>query len=198
MKLLASCSSLCALMLVSGQLAAWPLDVGLGCPWCGAADAPATLTSEAKLPKAGEPGTRLDITGTVYQPDRRTPAAGVLLYVYHTNARGVYANRDGDTNRSGHGSLRGWLRTDAHGRYHIATVRPGAYPGRSDPAQVHITVTPPDGRERFVDSIEFDDDTPLTAQMRARRTNTGGSGIVHPFTDANGVQHVVRDIYLER
>jgi protocatechuate 3,4-dioxygenase beta subunit len=198
MKLLFSRSSLGALLLLSSQLAARPLNAGLGCPWCGAADAPATLTAEVKLPKAGEPGVPLDITGTVYQPDKRTPAAGVLLYVYHTNARGVYANREGDTNRSGHGSLRGWLRTDARGRYHVATIRPGAYPGRGDPADVHMTVTPPGGRERLVDSIEFDDDTLLTAQARASRTNAGGSGIVHPTTDTNGVQHVVRDIYLER
>jgi protocatechuate 3,4-dioxygenase beta subunit len=199
MRLRSSRSSLATLILLSSQLAARPRDVGLECPWCGASEAPATLTSEAKLPKDGEPGIPLDITGTVYQHDRRTPASGVLLYVYHTNARGVYASSGNETgNGHEHGNLRGWLRTDARGRYHIATIRPAPYPGRGDPAHIHMTVTSPGSPERLVDPIEFDDDPLLTAATRSRRPNTRGSGIVHPVTDANGVQHVVRDIYLER
>ncbi|MBA3584027.1 MAG: hypothetical protein H0W36_05765 [Gemmatimonadetes bacterium] len=52
---------------------------------------PAFPDLEATLAGPAEPGERLVDTGTVSQPDGRTPAEGVLLYAYHTNAEGVYA-----------------------------------------------------------------------------------------------------------
>ncbi|MDQ3582177.1 MAG: hypothetical protein M3495_11475 [Pseudomonadota bacterium] len=45
------------------------------CEWCGAADAPPSLTWEATLADPAQPGERLVVSGTVYQPDGRTPAA---------------------------------------------------------------------------------------------------------------------------
>src|SRR5512134_1672562 len=57
------------------------------CEWCGTGEAPAALTSTMRI-GVGEPGERLVITGTIYQNDGRTPAAGVVLYAYHTNAAG--------------------------------------------------------------------------------------------------------------
>jgi len=169
------------------------------CEWCGAAEVSAGVGASARLAPAGEPGIALEISGTVYGPDGKTPAVGVMIYAYHTNASGVYAKRGGETgNARRHGYLRGWVRTDAQGRYRFTTIRPAAYPGRSDPAHIHLTVTPPGGAESWIDSIEFDDDPLLTPAERARRRNTGGAGIVRLVTDARGVQHAVRDIILER
>src|SRR5215217_3882971 len=37
------------------------------------------------LPDFNEPGPKLEISGTVYQKDGKIPAAGVVLYVYHTD-----------------------------------------------------------------------------------------------------------------
>lgn len=56
------------------------------CEGCRAADA---LAADARIAPAGEPGTPLVVTGVVYRPDGRTPAAGVSVYASHTNAAGV-------------------------------------------------------------------------------------------------------------
>ncbi len=192
---------LLALLIVSAgrppAVLAQPTGVLPTCEWCGAPDAPGALGHSATLAPPGEPGTRLVITGRVLQVDRRTPARNVLLYAYHTNASGRYARRGGETgNGLRHGHLRGWLRTGANGEYRIDTIRPGAYPGRAEPAHVHLTVTPPGGTERWVDSVVFDDDPLLTPALRAAMPGIGGSGIVRISRDAAGVQHAVRDIVL--
>lgn len=44
------------------------------------------------IPTRGEAGERLTVEGTVYR-DGKTPAAGVLLYAYHTNAGGAQVAR---------------------------------------------------------------------------------------------------------
>ncbi|HKR64048.1 MAG TPA: intradiol ring-cleavage dioxygenase, partial [Thermoanaerobaculia bacterium] len=89
------------------------------------------LTYIARIAPATEPGERMIITGTVMQPDGRTPAPGVILMLYHTNAKGIYPLTPGGPQQ---GNLRAWLRTDAQGRYRIESIRPGPYPGRKDPA----------------------------------------------------------------
>ena len=169
------------------------------CEGCGAADAPAALTWEARLAPTGEPGTPLVVTGVVYRPDARTPAAGVLVYAYHTNAAGVYPRRGGETgNAQRHGYLRGWLRTDARGRYRLTTIRPAPYPRRDDPAHIHLTVTSPAGEERWIDSIVFDDDPRLTPRRRAELRNVGGSGVVRVTRGQDGVLSATRHVVLER
>src|SRR4051812_22825989 len=44
----------------------------------------------ARIAPADEPGERLVIHGKVYEADGRTPAAGVVVYAYHTDAKGLY------------------------------------------------------------------------------------------------------------
>jgi protocatechuate 3,4-dioxygenase beta subunit len=89
------------------------------------------------------------------------------------------------------------MRTDSAGRYQFTTIRPAPYPGRAEPAHIHLTVTPPGGEERWVDAIEFDDDTLLTSDERAKRHRLGGSGIVRVARDRDGSGRVTRNIVLE-
>ncbi|MDQ2920818.1 MAG: hypothetical protein M3R52_04270 [Acidobacteriota bacterium] len=70
------------------------------CEWCGAMDAPPNPPSRIVIPPVGEPGEPLVIFGTVYKEDGKTPADGILIYVYHTNAAGIYAKRTTDTGQS--------------------------------------------------------------------------------------------------
>ena len=169
------------------------------CEWCGAPEAPRNLTSTLVIPATGEAGERLIVEGTVYGPDGRTPAPGVLLYAYHTNAGGVYPKRGNETgNARRHGYLRGWLRTGADGRYRIETIKPGSYPTRSEPAHIHMTLQPPGEPERYIDDVVFEDDPLLTPEQRARLRQRGGSGIVRLRRGADGVLHATRDIYLGR
>src|SRR5262245_41618428 len=157
---------------------ATPPSPGPDCVECPHWEAPAQLTSRMVIASASEPGERLVIEGTVYRSDGRTPASGVLVYAYHTNARGYYAHAEGTTGQGRwHGDLRGWLRTGSDGRYRIETIRPAPYPGRDIPAHIHLHVMPEGGREQWIDDIVFDDDPLVTAAYRGRAGGApGGSG----------------------
>jgi protocatechuate 3,4-dioxygenase beta subunit len=179
-------------IVVAGQQTGQP-----ACEWCGAAEAPDDLDWQTTLAGPDEPGERLVLEGTVREPDGVTPAAGVLLYVYHTNADGRYEPRGEVTgNERRHGALRGWVRTGPDGRYRVRTIKPAPYPGRTEPAHIHITVTPPGGEEDWIDSVVFDDDPLLTADQRDRQRGRGGAGVVTLERDADGVLHAARDIVL--
>ena len=166
------------------------------CEWCGAQDAPEALTAVASLAGPDEPGTPIVLRGVVYQPDGVTPAPGVLLYAYNTDDTGVYRREGTETgNGRRHGQLRGWLRTDAAGRYEIRTIYPGGYPGRPDPSHVHITLTPAGGREVWVDSTLFDGDPRLTDDRLAEHAGEGRfSAIVVLAEGGSGVLVGERDL----
>lgn len=92
---------------------------------------------EAAAEAAARRGTPVMIAGTVYAKDCRTPLAGALVQVWQADAKGEYG--------PGHGSeslkccyLMASLRTDARGRYSIATIRPGHYRGADPPPPAHI------------------------------------------------------------
>lgn len=131
-------------------------------------------------------GQKILLTGTVYQPDGTTPASDVMIYYYQTNPAGRYVHKPDEPrsmapNNLGqtHGFIRGWVKSDANGRYRIYTVRPGAYPARDFPAHVHVTIKEPNGiNEYYIDDFVFDDDPLLTAGYRQRIEARCGSGVV--------------------
>lgn len=158
----------------------------------------AGLGPSAVIPPDGEPGQRLILTGTVFQSDGRTPAAGVVVYAYHTNAAGVYPTRGDETGWARrHGYLRGWVLTGADGRYRFETIRPAPYPGRRDPAHIHLIVKEPERREYWIDEVVFGDDPRVDARYRSQARNRGGDGIVRPTRRDDGVWLAIRDITLE-
>jgi protocatechuate 3,4-dioxygenase beta subunit len=87
-------------------------------------DTPAELFSHAQISAPGEPGEPLVVAGQVFVPDGRTPAAGVTVYAYNTDAEGYYGK-----NRAEYPPrIYGWMETDAGGRFELCTIRPGRYP----------------------------------------------------------------------
>jgi len=181
------------------QLSAWPQKklVGGGCDGCDLIfeGMPKSLSWATTIPDAKEAGEPMEISGTIYHADGKTPAAGVILYVYHTNAAGDYAPAPGQTEASEHGYLRGWMKTGVNGRYKFRSIRPGAYPGRKDPAHVHPVVKEADKNEYYIDEFRFDDDPRLTKEERAKEEKRGGSGILK-LSRQNGVWIGHRDIVL--
>jgi protocatechuate 3,4-dioxygenase beta subunit len=166
------------------------------CDWCGAADAPRNLSWSTVIAGPDEPGEPLIITGVVYQPDGRTPAKDILIYVYHTNAKGYYRTAP-DQHR--HGKLRGWMRTNAEGRYEFRTIKPGAYPSRTDPAHIHITLSGDGYSEYWIDSFWFEGDPLITEERQAKLSGRGGySPIISLEKDRDGVWRGVRNIKLEK
>lgn len=161
------------------------------CEWCGTAEAPEDLGWRVTLAGKAEPGQRIVVDGVVYEPDGETPADDVILYVYHTNAAGVYETLGDETgNGRRHGHLRGWLRTDERGWYQIRTIRPGNYPGRDAAQHIHITVQEPDGTpEYWVPSFKFADDPLLDADPDA-------PNVLRLTRGEDGVWHGERDITL--
>lgn len=125
-------------------------------------NAPSKITITSK----DEPGERLTVTGVVYGADGKTPLAGASVYVYHTDNNGRYTPGARDDNRNPR--LRGYLRTDAQGRYEYTTIKPAPYPGENGPpAHIHYHVNAPGHQERVFE-IVFEGDKRISADIRAR------------------------------
>jgi protocatechuate 3,4-dioxygenase beta subunit len=127
-------------------------------------DAPARIT----IPAPGEPGEPLVVSGQVFQPDGRTLAPGVVVYVYHTDAKGLYNPQRGAPPR-----LRGWMKTDAQGRYEYRTIRPAPYPGREIPAHVHTQLWGGGWPAQWNEDLLFADDPFLKEAERRRSASLG-------------------------
>ena len=177
-----------------------PRTIGGGCDGCelifeGMPSAPG---SEATIAGPDEPGEPMVIEGVIYHLDGETPAPGVVLYVYQTDATGHYAPAPHQTLGRRHGRLRGWVKTDADGRYKLRTIRPASYPDAENPAHIHPIVKEPGKNEYYLDEYIFDDDPLLTESKRSALEGRGGSGIVELTKDADGVWHGRRDVILGR
>ena len=172
--------------------------VGGGCDGCEAIyDMPNQLSWIDTLPDWHIPGIKIEVSGTIFQSDGRTPAPNVILYVYHTDTSGHYTSREGATGYwSRHGYIRGWMKTDEQGRYKFYTNRPVAYPGANIPAHIHPIVKEPDKNEYYLDEYLFDDDPLLTPEWKSKRENRRGSGIVHPVNNGTGLWVCHRDFIL--
>lgn len=167
------------------------------CPAMGPELAPRTIGASVVLAGPAEPGERLHVDGRVFMPDGTTPAAGVTLFLYQTDTTGVYPrSTDSSAVLRQAGRLNGWARTDAAGHYSVETIRPAPYPGRRDPAHIHVEVMPPGVPSCYTDAIEFDDDPLLTTAQRANRDGFGGSGIVKPERDESGAWRATHTITL--
>lgn len=175
------------------------------CEWCGAMDAPPNPSSRIVIPPPDEPGETMIISGTVYKKNSRTPAAGILIYAYHTNAAGIYPKRTPNDGRAQwrHGYLRGWMRTGRDGRYEFRTIKPAAYPGRTEPAHIHLTMSATNYPE-YSGTLWFADDPLLTPELRARNGAIVATRSMRPAAiislrrDASGVLRGTHDIRLER
>lgn len=139
------------------------------------------LSAVDTLPGFHDPGMKIKISGTVYQNDGITPAPGVILYVYHTNQEGLYENKYNATNwERRHGYIRGWMKTGNDGRYIFYTLKPKAYPSRSEPAHIHLTLQEPDGKYYWLGSYYFAGDPLLSEEERSPDAPRGASpGILH-------------------
>lgn len=160
----------------------------------GAADAPAQLSWRTVITSPGEPGEPLVMSGRIFQPDGRTPAAGVMLYVYHADARGYYNQPNKLPAR-----LRGWMRTGADGRYEFRTIRPAPYPNADVPAHIHTTLAAPGYPEYWIDSYWFDGDPFITPAKLATLSGRGGfNSVVALLRGKDDVWYGRRDMRLER
>jgi protocatechuate 3,4-dioxygenase beta subunit len=158
----------------------------------------AGLSWSTVLIPAGELGTPLVVSGRIFAADGKTYAEGVTLHVYHTDARGLYSEKDGQGGPPDP-RLKGSVKTGRDGRYEFRTIRPASYPGTRNPQHIHAKVFGAGYAERWIPEYWFDDDPLVTAEMRARHTGLGTfSPIVTAKRGGDGVYACVRDIRLEQ
>ncbi len=175
--------------------------VGGPCEGCEAIyeGLPENLSWQTVIADSAEPGELLEITGRIFKKDGKTPAKDVILYLYHTNARGYYEPSENQTGWARrHGHLRGWIKTDEKGRYAFRTIRPAPYPNGSDPAHIHCIIKEPDKNEYWIDDYFFEDDPLITGGIRSRLQKRGGSGIIKLTKNRDGVRTGRREIILGR
>ena len=155
------------------------------------------LLSVDTLPDFNDAGTRIKLTGTVYLNDGKTPAKEVIVYIYHTDQKGIYAAKDGETGwAKRHGYIRGWIKTGTDGKYTFYTLKPGIYPDRSSPAHIHVTIMEPDGKYYWLGSYHFEGDPLLTKKEIAPELPRGGSSGLLVFRKEETLLVGQRDIIL--
>jgi protocatechuate 3,4-dioxygenase beta subunit len=140
--------------------------------------APDGTTSHATLVKPGEPGDPLAVTGQVFVPDGKTPAAGVTVYAYNTDAQGYYGeNRTGYPPR-----IYGWMKSDSAGRFDLATIKPGHYPNMQVASHIHFSFWGCGYPPQWVDELRFEGDPYLTPAMIDEDRAHGDFATIQPLT----------------
>lgn len=160
---------------------------------------PARLQHHVRLLPEAAPGEPLLLDGTVYNA-AGAPQPDVVLYAYHTDHLGIYPPAPelaAGTAAARHGRLRGWVRTDAQGRYQLHTIRPASYPESTVEQHIHMHVIEPGRCTYYLGDVLFEDDPRLLPRQRQRQLEApGGNGIVVPRGDARNGWQATRDIHL--
>jgi protocatechuate 3,4-dioxygenase beta subunit len=169
----------------------------LGCNRAAVADkAESEPVWSTKIVSDTEPGEPLIVSGTIYSPDGKQPMEGITLYVYQTDATGVYTTSGGDNRAT---RIHGVMRTKADGRYQFRTIKPGSYPNSRNPAHIHAYVSGPGYPEYWIDEYHFTDDPYLSADDRTRAAGNGSFSPILKLERGNdGILRAVRDIKIER
>ena len=124
------------------------------------------LNSIDTLPDFNEDGPKIEISGIIFESDGKTPAAGTIMYLYHTDQNGLYSGGSDESVWSKtHGYIRGWLKTDSNGFYKFYTLIPASYPNTTIQKHIHPTIKEPGKTAYWIDDFVFDDD-PLESSAR--------------------------------
>ena len=137
--------------------------------------APSTVTVASEQ----EPGERIVVHGVVYDSDGKTPLAHASVYDYHSDSTGRYTQGTKDDNRNPR--LRGYMRTNAEGRYEYSTIKPAPYPGNGPPAHIHYHVNAPGHQERVFE-IVFEGDPKITQDIRTQTAREDGGFSIRTLT----------------
>ncbi len=170
---------------------------GAGYALCGSCTVPKDISSQVTLAPKDEPGDRIIISGTIYKEDGVTPAAGITLFLYQTDAGGYYHRPKEDVFDP---RLRSWLRTGKDGRYVIHTIRPiPEVLAPEEPAHIHAHVFGPGIAEHFLKEFWFEGDPRIKPDENEKMSKLGVySPILHLTRDKSGVLVGRRDIRLRQ
>jgi protocatechuate 3,4-dioxygenase beta subunit len=124
-----------------------------------------------------EPGTRITVNGLVVNRNNE-PQKNVLMYFYHTDDRGWYADtgvhvltNSGDFN---HARLFGYLKTNDKGEFSFETIRPSGYPGSDFAGHIHLQFWNENMRTLHgPGEFQFDEDPRMTPERKAESLANG-------------------------
>lgn len=154
------------------------------------------LRSTDTLPGFDGAGPKIEISGTIFQPDGKTPAPNVVLYVYHTDQQGIYPKKGDEKGKANqHGYIRGWIKTGADGSYKFYTLIPASYPNSNNPQHIHPVIKEPGKTAYWIDEFHFDNDPLLPAQEKTKANPVGSNGVLKPVM-RDGMWKASRDIIL--
>jgi protocatechuate 3,4-dioxygenase beta subunit len=125
--------------------------------------APTRLQWRVQIAGQDEPGESLIVTGRVFAPDGETPAAGVTVYAYNTDAEGYY----GENRAEYPPRLYGWMKTGGDGRFELRTILPGTYPGMRVPAHIHFSLWGAGCPLQWVDELRFEGSRYISPDRRS-------------------------------
>jgi protocatechuate 3,4-dioxygenase beta subunit len=163
---------------------------------CASARSAATGSWKASIVSDKEPGEPLIVSGTIYSPDGRTPLQGITLFVYQTDATGVYTTSGGNNRNT---RIHGSMVSDAEGRYEFRTIKPASYPSSTNPAHIHAYVSGPGYPEYWIDEFLFEDDRFVSDEQKRKAFAQGSfSPILKLTKGSDGVLRGARDIKVER
>ena len=154
------------------------------------------LNSIDTLPDFNEDGPKIEISGTIFRSDGKTPVAGTIMYLYHTDQNGLYSGGSDESVWSKrHGYIRGWLKTDANGFYKFYTLVPASYPNTTIQKHIHPTIKEPGKTAYWIDDFVFDDDPFLIEKEKNKKYPVAGSGVLVTRKE-DGILKATRNIVL--
>jgi len=155
------------------------------------------LSAVDTLPDFDSGADQIKISGVIYNPDGKTPAKDVILYIYHTDENGIYTPGENATGwERRHGYNRAWLKTGADGEYAFYTIRPGVYPDRGQAAHIHPTILEPNGNYYWLEDYYFEGDSLLTKEQLTPNRPRGGTSGVLSFRQQGSLWFAERDFIL--
>lgn len=151
------------------------------------------LNNVDTIPDFASISQKLKITGTIYESDGKTPAKNVMLFIHQTDENGNFELKRQNKKRYVH--HRGWIKTDADGKYTFYTFVPGKYLYTNELKQILPIVKEPNKPEYKIDTFLFDDDPKLTGKCRTKVENTNPNRILK-LDKKEGLFIAKRDIIL--
>ena len=152
------------------------------------------LSNTDTIPGFESKEQKIKVTGTIYLSDGVTPAKDVILYIEQADENGDFDLRFHNEKRYVH--HRGWVKTDADGKYTFYTFVPGNDRRYNQLQQLYPIVKAPNEDEVALTTFLFEEDPLLSKACRKRiAKHSNQSRILKPKA-VDGLLVANRDIIL--
>ena len=152
------------------------------------------LNNTDTIPGFESKSNKLKITGIIYKSDGITPAKDVILYIEQADENGDFDLRKENDIRYVHN--RGWIKTDANGRYTFYTYIPGNDRRYNLMQQLFPIIKEPSKPEYEIGTFLFDEDPLLSKLCRKRMAKKGDPSRILKLKKEDGLFVTQKDIIL--